>query len=99
MTSCFEELLENSLKAVYYNDPTMLMELSKIDYSQIAEQFKTALWLVVDPDEFYEVDEFLRSDVYKRYEIGMNYATMEVSKELANLVVFAGADAKEFTKH
>jgi len=83
-----DEILKSSLIGIYMDCPEIVEALHRVDFSRVNFHFKSELFKRVTPEEFKEVDDFLRSDAYLKYKNALDKSAMACSAELANLIYF-----------
>lgn len=81
-------VLKNSLKILYADHPEILMMLDQISFDKLNVQWKQELFSRIPEKDYYEVEEFLSSDLYNRYTIAVHYATMSMTRPLSDLMSF-----------
>lgn len=83
-----DTLLKDSLIALYYDCPEIVYALSHLDYEEVNYKFKSELFMRISPEEFEEVDTYLRSDKYLAYKTAVESASMSITTELAEMIAF-----------
>ncbi|MNQ40516.1 hypothetical protein D3C85_541730 [compost metagenome] len=100
MSECpFENILKGSLSALYYGDKNFLDTIDKMDFTNVRLEFMSELFSIMSPEEFYNVNDLLHSEQYLLYAEAVSHAIMAVSKKLADIAVFAQANADGVSKH
>lgn len=83
-----ENLLKNTLKALYYDSPEITSALNEIDFSKVNRKFREELFSRISEEEFYKMDAILHSDEYMRYKDAIDRSSMAITNELANIIEF-----------
>jgi hypothetical protein len=84
-----DQILKNSLLNLYADLPEVVELIHQCDFSKVSRKFTEELFFNIDPDEFYEIDAFLRSEAMKRYSIAVEKATLSCTRDLSELLEFA----------
>ena len=82
------DVLKNSLKILYADHPEILMMLDQISFDKLNVTWREELFSRIPEKDYYEVEEFLASDIYNRYTIAVHYATMAMTRPLSDLMSF-----------
>ena len=88
MKNRLDNLLKETLVALYYDLPEVVHALQQIDFSVVNRNFKNELFSRISEEDFYKVDEYLHSDEYFAYKDAIDQASMTVTTELAALIEF-----------
>lgn len=85
-------ILKNSLMIMYANEYDILDALSRISWDAVDRQFEKEVLLRIDEKSFKDVDDFLRSDEYSKYKLAIEEASLAVTKQLSQLLLFAASE-------
>ena len=88
MIDPLDNLLKNSLIAIYYDDPMIVQAIDKLDFSKVNHKFKSELFARIDKETFSKIDSFLRSDDYVAYKNAIDGASLAVTRELGEMISF-----------
>jgi len=88
MIDPLDNLLKNSLIAIYYDDPMIVQAIDKLDFSKVNHKFKSELYERIDKETFSKVDSFLRSEDYANYKKAIDGASLAATRELGDLMNF-----------
>lgn len=81
-------VLKNSLKILYADHPEILMMLDQISFDKLNVTWREELFSRIPENDYYEVEEFLASDLYNRYTMAVHHATMAMTRPLGDLMSF-----------
>lgn len=83
-----DDLLKNTLIAIYYDDPLIIQAIDKLDFTEVNYKFKQELFARIDMETLDKVDAFLRSDDYAAYRRSIDGALYATTTELAKMMQF-----------
>lgn len=83
-----DDILKQSLIAVYYTEPSIISMIEKLDFEKVNYKFKQELFSRISKEEYLLVDNFLRGEAYKKYKEAVDRAAMGVTRELADMMAF-----------
>lgn len=83
-----DNLLKNSLVAIYFDDPLIVQAIQKLDFTQVTYKFKMELFEHIDVETFDRVDSFLRGDDYIVYKTAIDRASLACTRELGEMMQF-----------
>lgn len=87
-----DNLLRDTLLALYRDTPEITEALLKCDYTRITRKYKEELFARISPDEFYKMDAILHSDEYIKYRTAVDQAAFACTEQLAQLIEFSLAE-------
>ena len=83
-----DDLLKNTLVAIYYDDPLIVQAIDKLDFTEVNYKFKQELLARIDVDTLDRVNSFLRSKDYALYKQSIDGALYATTTELAKMMQF-----------
>jgi hypothetical protein len=83
-----QNILRDSMLALYRDSPEIFDALIDIDWSKVESKFRNEVFARIDPDTFYKVDGWLHSDDYLRYKSAIDSSAQSCTTELAQIIEF-----------
>ncbi len=83
-----DTLLKNTLMHLYYDSPEVTSALQAIDFTKVNRKFKEELFSRISEEDFYKIDAIFYSEEYLRYRDALDFASMAVTVDLAEIIEF-----------
>jgi hypothetical protein len=87
-----DDILKNSLLALYADDEGIVESLKLCDYTAVNSKFRAELFQRIDEDSFFVMDTILRSQNYLNYKRAIDEAACACTTQLADLIALAMED-------
>lgn len=87
-----DNLLRGTLLSLYKDCPEITDALLQCDFSKVNRSFRENLFARIDEEEYWAMDEILRSDEYMKYRDAIDQASLSITDELADLIEFVVAE-------
>jgi hypothetical protein len=87
-----DNILKNSLLALYADDQAICDCLRACDFSQINDKFRREIFCRISEEDFFRMDMILRSPEYINYKMAIDSAACACTTQLADLIALAMAD-------